>query len=68
MKSKNYFIVQYNDCYGNGDNKKLETIVQNYEQFLEWLKKHNEERISDGFSYEEEIEEFSLIPVEMFKP
>jgi len=39
--AKTLYVVQYNDCYGNG-NKTLETIVESYEHFLHWLKEHNE--------------------------
>lgn len=61
---KKLFIVQYNDCYGNGDSS-IEVIVKSKEDFNRWLKQHNEERESDG-ELEESEEEFTLIPVELF--
>jgi hypothetical protein len=67
--TKTFYVIQYNDCYGNGYNKKLEAIVESQEQFLEWLKKHNEERkneyLEDDY-LEESIEEFNLIPLQLF--
>ena len=44
---KTLYVVEYNDCYGNGTDKKLEVIVENHDQFLEWLKEHNEDRRMD---------------------
>ncbi len=54
------YIVKYNDFYGNGDNQKLEVIVENRNHFLEWLEEHNESR---GGSEPELEEEFDLIPL-----
>ena len=69
--TKTLYVVQYNDCYGNGDNKKQETIVENNQQFLEWLKKHNEERKNEYLENEDDyleegVEEFDLIPLQLF--
>lgn len=60
-----YYIVQYNDCYGNGTDKKIECIVRNKTGFKKWLKEHNAERIMMGASGEYE-EEFDLIPVNLW--
>jgi hypothetical protein len=57
--SKTMYIVKYNDIYGNGDNKKLEVIVENRNHFLEWLEEHKESR---GGSEPELEEEFDLKP------
>jgi len=57
------YVVQYNDCYGNGDKKKLEIIVKNRNDFLEWLDEHNESR---GGSEPEGQEEFDLIPMHLY--
>lgn len=67
---KTLYVVQYNDCYGNGTDKKLEVIVENHNHFLEWLKKHNENRrmdyLDDDDFIEESAEEFNLIPLNLF--
>ena len=61
--TKTLYVVQYNDCYGNGDKKNLEVIVENRNHFLEWLDEHNESR---GGSEPETEEEFTLIPLNLF--
>jgi hypothetical protein len=61
--SKTMYIVRYNDIYGNGDNQKLEVIVENRNHFLEWLEEHNESR---GGSEPELEEEFDLIPLSVY--
>ena len=61
--SKTMYIVRYNDIYGNGDNQKLEVIVENRNHFLEWLEDHNESR---GQSEPESEEEFDLIPLNVY--
>jgi hypothetical protein len=61
--SKTMYIVKYNDFYGNGDNQKLEVIVENRNHFLEWLEEHNESR---GGSEPELEEEFDLIPLSVY--
>lgn len=57
-----YYIVQYNDRYGNGQNKMYECLVKSKEDFDAWLKNHNEMR--DGA--EETSDEFDLIPIKLF--
>ncbi len=68
---KTLYVVEYNDCYGNGTDKKLEVIVENHNQFLEWLKEHNENRrmdyLNDDDFVEESAEEFNLIPLNLFQ-
>jgi hypothetical protein len=63
MQTETFFVVQYNDIYGNGDKKNLEVIVKNRNHFLEWLDEHNEMR---GGSEPETEEEFNLIPLNLF--
>ena len=61
-----YYIVQYNDRYGNGDDKTYECILKDKETFDKWLKDHNDER--EGMGAEpESAEEFDLIPIELFE-
>ena len=60
-----FYIVQYNDCYGNGTDKKIECIVRNKTGFKKWLKEHNAERRMMGADGEHS-EEFDLIPVNLF--
>jgi len=62
-----YYIVQYNDKYGNGKDKYFECIVKDKESFDKWLKAHNEERKEQG-EMEEGAEEFDLIPIGSFEP
>ena len=68
---KTLYVVEYNDCYGNGTDKKLEVIVETHNQFLEWLKEHNENRrmdyLNDDDFVEESAEEFNLIPLNLFQ-
>jgi len=61
MKVKQVYIVQYNDCYGNGTDKKLEAVIESKDDFASWLEQHNEER-----DEAESEEEFTLIPIDMF--
>lgn len=71
---KKLFVVVYNDYYGSGNLKKLEVIVESHDDFLKWLKIHNQERADmqdldiddDDFCYESE-DEFELIPLNLFK-
>lgn len=65
MKAKTYFIVEYNDRYGTGKNKMFECIVKDKNDFIAWLKQHNEKRLEEGASEEDE-EEFNLIPLNLF--
>lgn len=62
-----FYIVQYNDRYGNGTDKKIECIVKSSFEFRKWLEEHNEVRVGDGNEPENE-EEFDLIEVKLFKP
>jgi hypothetical protein len=66
MLKSNYFIVQYNDRYGNGNDTNIECIVESKDDFYKWLKQHNVDREADGNEPENE-EEFDLISVELFK-
>ena len=60
-----FYIVQYNDRYGNG-NKILETLVRDEKSFQDWLKFHNAQRDIDGNELEQE-DEFDLIPISLFE-
>jgi hypothetical protein len=61
-----FYIVEYNDRFGNGDDKKFETLVRNKTEFKAWLKQHNAERKGMG-AMRELPEEFNLIPINLFK-
>jgi hypothetical protein len=61
------YIVQYNDCYGDGSNKMMEILVKGNVDFEEWLKRRNKEREADG-EEPEGSEEFTLIPIRLFNP
>ena len=65
MKVKQVYIVQYNDCYGNGSDKKLEVVIESKDDFKSWLEQHNDNRrmdcISDDDFIEESEDEFDLI-------
>lgn len=61
MQEKILFIVEYNDKYGDGNNKSIEVIVESENEFNIWLSKRNAERISDG-ELEESADEFTLHP------
>ena len=52
-------LIQYNDCYGNG-NKSFEGYVNHETEFYAWLEKRNELRELDG-DEPEGAEEFDLI-------
>jgi hypothetical protein len=60
---KTMYIVRYNDIYGNGDDQKLEVIIEDRNHFKDWLEKHNESRDEP-----ELIEEFDLIPLNVHVP
>jgi len=65
MTTKEVYIVQYNDCYGNGTDKKLEAVIESKDDFASWLEQHNDNRrMADEI--EESEEEFTLIPINMF--
>lgn len=61
-----YYIVQYNDRYGNGKDKYFECIVKNKTEFKAWLKQHNAERKGMG-AMRELPDEFDLIPIGLFE-
>jgi hypothetical protein len=65
-KKETYYIVQYNDRYGNGNDKVYECIVKNKTGFKKWLKEHNAQRRAMGESGEHS-EEFDLIPVNLYQ-
>jgi hypothetical protein len=64
MENKTFYIVEYNDCYGNGD-RQIEVLVRNEQEFLLWLGLRNKER-ADAGELIEDVEEFDLIPIELF--
>jgi hypothetical protein len=64
MKKNTFYIVEYNDCYGNGD-RQIEILVRNEQEFLRWLEIRNKER-ADAGELVEDLEEFDLIPIELF--
>jgi len=65
MENSTFYIVEYNDCYGNGDQKSNEVLVRNEQEFLRWLEIRNKER-ADAGELIEDVEEFDLIPIELF--
>jgi hypothetical protein len=65
MEKNTFYIVEYNDCYGNGDQKSNEVLVRNEQEFLRWLEIRNKER-ADAGELVEDMEEFDLIPIELF--
>ena len=69
MRTKKVYIVQYNDCYGNGSDKKLEVVLESKDAFKIWLEQHNDNRrmdcISDDDFIKENEEEFDLIPLDL---
>ena len=65
MENITYYIVQYNDCYGNGDQKQNEVLVRSESDFLNWLDQRNKER-SEAGELVEDLEEFDLIPINLF--
>lgn len=60
MSTKKVFIIQYNDCYGNGDNKSIESVIEKRADFNKWLKQHNKDRKAEGNEPESKAE-FDLI-------
>ncbi len=65
MGNNTFYIVEYNDCYGNGDQKSNEVLVRSEQEFLLWLGLRNKERVDSG-ELIEDVEEFDLIPIELF--
>ncbi len=64
---KTFYIVKYNDAYGNGDDTSIETLLESEKDFKKWLRQHNKERKENG-ELTEKAEEFDIIPVELFNP
>jgi hypothetical protein len=64
MENNTFYIVEYNDCYGNGD-RQIEVLVRSEQEFLLWLELRNKER-ADAGELIEDVEEFDLIPIELF--
>ena len=64
--SNQFYIVKYNDKYGNGNDKSFEILVKDKQVFEDWLKAHNATRYLDG-EMEEGAEEFDLIPINLFE-
>lgn len=64
--SNTFYIVQYNDKYGSGLGKVMETLVKDKQGFEDWLKAHNAQRDIDG-EMEEGADEFDLIPISLFE-
>ena len=61
--NKDVFIVQYNDCYGNGRDKTIEGYVSSVAEFDTWLNDRNKKRIDEGES-KEHAEEFDVFKIE----
>lgn len=64
MNIKQVWVVRYNDCYGNGDDIRIEVVLHSEKDFKKWLKEHNRERKEMG-EMKENKEEFDLIPVNL---
>lgn len=64
MKKQTVYIIQYNDCYGNGDQKSIEGVITSKSGFTQWLKEHNANRKADGNSKEGK-DEFDLIECDL---
>lgn len=62
-----FFIVKYNDNYGNGDDTSIETLVKSKEDFYHWLEKDNDNRKNLGESEYDE-DDFDLIPITLYNP
>ena len=56
MRTKQVYIVQYNDCYGNGTDKNLEAVIESKDDFKSWLEQHNDNRRMDCISDDDFIE------------
>ena len=62
---KTYYIVKFNDSYGTGFDISYETLLESKEDFGTWLQQHNEKRLAEGNSDDDECE-FDLIPITLF--
>ena len=60
------YIVQYNDCYGNGTDKSFEVALTDKKDFKAWLKEHNAERKGMG-AMKESADEFDIIELKVFE-
>lgn len=64
------YVVSYYDIYGDGNDQKLEVILESRNHFSEWLKQHNDnlkmDYISDEDFIEHTEEEFDLIPLNIY--
>ena len=58
----NVYLIEYNDIYGNGEDKYIEGYIENINEFDEWLSEHNKTRIDDG-NDPENAEEFNIITI-----
>jgi hypothetical protein len=67
------YLIQYNDKYGNGDNKTIEGYLDKESDFTKWLIIHNQERASENgskidkngkYETDENEEEFDIIRIE----
>ena len=47
-KTQRIYIIEYNDCFGNGDQKSTECAVTSKAGFKSWLAAHNKARKADG--------------------
>ena len=45
------YLVRYNDCYGNGDNKTDEIIVKSKDDFNRWLKDRKSTRLNSSHEW-----------------
>jgi hypothetical protein len=64
-QEQTFYIVKYNDTYGNGDETSIEALLKSEKDFKKWLKEHNKERRENGED-RELAEEFDVIPVQLF--
>jgi hypothetical protein len=62
---KVYVIVYKDSVYGGKDH--IEGVIQNENQFSDWLKQHNDDRRSDDEDFCEETEDdFEIVSVPFF--
>ena len=64
-QEQTFYIVKYNDVYGNGDDTSIEVLLKSEKDFMKWLEEHNKEREKNG-EQRESIEEFDVIPIQLF--
>ena len=63
---KTFYVVEYNDCYGNGT-RELKVIVESHKDFLDWLQKHNNAKRTAFRDNNDTEAEFNLIPLELYQ-